>query len=314
MKKLFLTTAVLLAACSQPSSAKIDVELATAAMEVLSADAMQGRRTGTQGNQMARDYLVKQATQLNGGVAPELHSFTYELDRRGEVRTISGTNIIVNIPGKTDGGPVLEITAHYDHLGTRDDEIFNGADDNASGSGALLSILKSLRNTPPEHDVNIVWFDAEELGLGGAGEYVKTRLDDRPRVNMNLDMIAQNKDGIIYMAGAYHTPALKPLIEMAAETVDLDVRFGHDRPEDGANDWTGQSDHRAFHQVGIPFVYYGVEDHPHYHQTSDEFDTIPLNIYRDAVRLAVSTAYILDENLDEIAQSAAQTTPASTEP
>lgn len=314
MKKLFLTTAVLLAACSQPSSAKIDVELATAAMEVLSADAMQGRRTGTQGNQMARDYLVKQATQLNGGVAPELHSFTYELDRRGEVRTISGTNIIVNIPGKIDGGPVLEITAHYDHLGTRDDEIFNGADDNASGSGALLSILKSLRNTPPEHDVNIVWFDAEELGLGGAGEYVKTRLDDRPRVNMNLDMIAQNKDGIIYMAGAYHTPALKPLIEMAAETVDLEVRFGHDRPEDGANDWTGQSDHRAFHQLGIPFVYYGVEDHPHYHQTSDEFDTIPLNIYRDAVRLAVSTAYILDENLDEIAQSAAQTTPASTEP
>ena len=108
--------------------------------------------------------------------------------------------------------------------------------------------------------------------------------------------------------------ALRPLIETAAKTVDLDVRFGHDHPEYGVDDWTGQSDHRAFQQAGIPFVYYGVEDYEHYHQASDEFDIIPLNIYRDAVRLTVKTAYVLDTNLDAITQSAFVKTLASTEP
>ena len=72
------------------------------------------------GNIMARDYLVKVITGLNDGMVPTLHDFSYNRERNGEATTISGTNIIANIPGKMEGGPVLKITAHYDHLGTHD--------------------------------------------------------------------------------------------------------------------------------------------------------------------------------------------------
>lgn len=308
----FAASAALIAACSPAGPAPTaDVDLATNAMRVLSADDMQGRRAGTDGNIKARLYITEQAALLNGGVAPIEQSFSRAMVRRnGETRSVDGTNLILSLPGKDTTGPIFEITAHFDHLGVRDDEVYNGADDNASGVGALLAILKSFRADPPEHDVKIIWLDAEEMGLTGARDYVETQMDDRPRVNLNLDMIAQNDAGTIYMAGSHHTPALKSLVEQAAETVDINVRFGHDRPEDGANDWTMQSDHGPFHAVGIPFVYFGVEDHPHYHQTTDEFETIPLSIYHAAVQLVVNTAHILDKNLDAIAKPRTAPEPA----
>jgi len=282
---------------------KADVAMATDAMRILSADDMQGRRAGTEGNTKARLYISAQAAKLNDGDAPTEQSFSWITTRRnGETRTVDGTNLILTIPGKSEEGPILEITAHFDHLGVKDDEVFNGADDNASGVGALLAILKSFRAAPPEHEVRIIWLDAEEMGLTGARHYIENQRNNRARVNLNLDMIAQNEGGTIYMAGSHHTPALKPLVQAAAETVDIDVRFGHDRPEDGVNDWTLQSDHGPFHRAGIPFVYFGVEDHPHYHQTTNEFETIPLARYHAAVQLAVNTAHILDDNLDAIAK------------
>ena len=79
-------------------------------------DAIQGRRTGMDGNIMARDYLVKVITGLNDGMEPTLRDFSYNRERNGKATTISGTNI----PDKMEGGPVLKITAHYDHFGTHD--------------------------------------------------------------------------------------------------------------------------------------------------------------------------------------------------
>lgn len=311
---LFLASAALIIACSPAGPApKADVKLATEAMRVLSADDMQGRRAGTEGNTKARLYIAEQATKLNGGIAPVEQSFVRSMARRnGETFDAVGTNLVLTLSGQDPTGPILEITAHFDHLGVKGEEIFNGADDNASGVGALLATLKSFRKVPPEHDVRLIWLDTEEMGLSGARAYVDTQMDDRPRVNLNLDMIAQNEAGTIYMAGSHHTPALKPLVEQAAETVDIEVRFGHDSPDDGANDWTMQSDHGAFHAVGIPFVYFGVEDHPHYHQTTDEFETIPLSTYHAAVQLAVNTAHVLDDNLDAVALP--RSVPDTTEP
>ncbi|MGJ8558808.1 MAG: M28 family peptidase [Litorimonas sp.] len=311
---LFAVSAALVVACSPTGpTPKADVKLATEAMRSLSADDMQGRRAGTEGNTKARLYIAEQAARLIGGTAPEEQSFTRSMTRRnGESFDVVGTNLVLIIPGQDPMGPILEITAHFDHLGVQGDEIYNGADDNASGVGALLAILKSFRTASPENEVRIIWLDAEETGLSGARNYVETQLDDRPRVNLNLDMIAQNKAGTIYMAGSHHTPALKPLVEQAEDTVDIRVRYGHDRPEDGDNDWTMQSDQGPFHAVGIPFVYLGVEDHAHYHQITDDFDTIPLVSYHAAVQLAVNTAHVLDENLKAIAKS--RTVPAITEP
>lgn len=316
----FAASAALFIACSPTDTGPTaDVELATDVMRILSADDMEGRRAGTDGNTKARAYISEQAALLNGGVAPTEQSFVRSMTRRnGDSFDAVGTNLILTIPGKAQGGAILDITAHFDHLGVRGDEIFNGADDNASGVGALFAILKSFKAQPPQHEVRLVWLDTEESGLSGAYHYVETQLDKRPRVNLNLDMIAQNEAGIIYMSGSHHTPALKPLVEQAAETVDIQVKFGHDRPEDGANDWTMQSDHGAFHRVGIPFAYLGVEDHPHYHRSTDEFATIPVASYQAAVQLAVNLAHVLDDNLAAIAKvpvvAELESTPQSAQP
>ena len=295
-------SALALVACNPHTGPKADVDLATNTLKVLSDDAMQGRQVGTEGGKRAIRYLETQIDAL--GDAPERQPFSRMVERRGEVREINGINLLSRIAGRTPGeGPELIITAHFDHVGVQGDEIYNGADDNASGTGALLAIYKSFLEDRPEHDVLLAYLDGEEFGLTGARHLVEVLAPDgRPRVNLNLDMIAQNKDGVIYAAGTYHTPDLKPLVERAARSVDMDVRFGHDSPDDGANDWTLLSDHGPFHMAGIPFLYFGVEDHEHYHQPTDTFETIPLPVYHQAVQLTVNTAHMFDEQLGTIAK------------
>ena len=288
-----------LSAC-QDSLPIADTELAISTMKALSDDAMQGRRVDTEGAAMARRYLIETIRNINPDLVVKRVPFSQKVLRRDTEMIIEGETLVVTFPGDRPDGPILEIGAHYDHVGMIDGKVFNGADDNASGVGALMAIINALNDSPPDHQTNVIFFDGEEFGLAGAKAYARD-LDARPRVMMNLDMISQNADSIIYAAGTYHTPELIPLINRAAEDLSLDVRLGHDRPEEGRDDWTFSSDHGPFHRRGIPFVYYGVEDHPHYHRSTDDFETIPLPVYRETVQLAVSTAILLDDALPTLA-------------
>lgn len=274
-------------------------------VETLSANKFEGRKIGTNGGKAARVFLLAEISKLKAFSSVQEHAFSFER-KVDEATTIEGVNIVGEINGATPGkGPLLIITAHYDHMGIHKNEIYNGADDNASGVGALFAITQSFARIPPQHDVRIIWLDGEESGLRGARAYVKAAegFDSRPVLNLNMDMISQNTNNEIYMAGAYHTPALKPLIEQAATQTDISVKFGHDRPTDGHDDWTLQSDQGAFHRQGIPFVYFGVEDHKHYHRPTDTFENIPLAFYKQSVKMMVDTARILDDNLDALAKS-----------
>jgi Zn-dependent M28 family amino/carboxypeptidase len=301
-----------LSACKQAHDNASVSDTTLRVFETLSADAMAGRKAGTEGNRKAREFLVAEAEGLKAFDTLEVVRFDFERPIRNEAGKVTGQEPLVgyNIEGLIDTddgdvGPLLVVTAHFDHLGERDGEIYNGADDNASGSAALFAIAEHFKAAPSAHDVLIVWLDAEEMGLSGAKALLdgKSNFEGRSVFNLNLDMISQNEDEL-YFAGAYHTPALEPLMTKAGEGTGLTLLFGHDAPEDGANDWTLQSDHGVFHRRGIPFGYFGVEDHPHYHQTTDEFDTIPLDFYASAVRTVVNAARLLDENLDEFARSA----------
>ena len=286
-----------------------NTDLAVEAVRVLSDDNMEGRKWGSEGNARARAWLTDQITAITG-IAPEEHAFEQKILRRDQVLEVSGINLIVTFPGNAEGGPVLEIMAHYDHVGVHENgDVFNGADDNASGVGALLAVMDHFQKNPPAHEVRLLFLDTEESGLAGARAYVAERLDDRPRVALNFDMIAQNEDGEIYASGTSHTPDIKPIVEAASKDLPLSIIFGNDRPEDGPNNWTMSSDHGPFHAVGLPFLYYGVADHQHYHQVTDEFETLPLPIYRQVVQLTVETAERMDDALPEIAKSRIETTP-----
>ncbi|MGX5687795.1 M20/M25/M40 family metallo-hydrolase [Arcticibacter tournemirensis] len=246
----------------------------------LSSDKYQGRKTATQGNRMAAEYIVKRFKAI--GLKSYNNSFKHSFSFRNQEKTIKGTNLIGYIQGKKKD--VIVISAHYDHLGVINGKIYNGADDDASGIGGLLAIAEHFSRNKPEHTLVFVAFDAEEMGLQGAKAFVA-----RPPValgliqlNINLDMISHNDKGELYVAGTYHYPDLKGYLFVTNTKIKL-LR-GHDNPQlISTDDWTNQGDHGAFHAKKIPFLYFGVEDHKDYHQPSDDFENINKEFYKNAV-------------------------------
>ena len=277
---------------------------------VLSSDALEGRAVGTPGNEAARGFILKRFEEL--GLQPLTEAgYQYpfpvlprpERICNAEPAERTGINLLARIPGRTPGeGPVMVITAHYDHLGVCDGEIYNGADDNASGTAALLALADYLTRNPPRHDVIIAALDAEEHGLLGARTLVRMSevQMERAALNINMDMVSRSDAGELYAAGTYHTPTLLPLIETIAAEAPVTLLTGHDRPEDGPNDWTLQSDHGPFHLAGIPFLYFGVEDHAGYHNPGDTFDAITPDFFVRAADTIVMAMRAADEILPEI--------------
>ncbi len=272
--------------------------------EALSSDELAGRETGSPGAAKARS-MIKQRFVTAGLVAYKLgyeHSF-----KHGPLDDPNAQKTAINLIGRKDGidadGPYLVVSAHYDHLGEGGGEIFNGADDNASGVAALIAVAEWFAENPPEHTVIFVAFDAEEEGLMGARTFVRNPPVPLEQIalNINLDMVARADESELYAAGAFHTPQLVPIIDQASAASPLSVLRGHDRPSDGDQDWTLLSDHGPFHQAGVPFVYFGVEDHDDYHQVSDEFSKIDPDKFLRAVEAIVIATELFDERLGEIA-------------
>ncbi len=90
--------------------------------------------------------------------------------------------------------------------------------------------------------------------------------------NLNMDMVSRNDKNEIYASGTFHYPQLSKYIDSIRPLTKVTVSLGHDDASKGASDdWTTQSDHYPFHKKGIPYIYFGVEDHPDYHQPTDQF-------------------------------------------
>jgi Zn-dependent M28 family amino/carboxypeptidase len=222
------------------------------------------------------------------------HQFAFSFTRN-DVTYKDAANIAGMCTGTSGAQPVLVVSAHYDHVGVRDGAVYHGADDNASGVAVLLALAEQCVRRPFRHNTIFVAFDAEELGLQGARAFVAEPpiAKERIALNVNLDMVSRSSSRELYVAGTYHWPATKPLLDRIAGRAPLKLLFGHDRPKGEGNtnaqdDWTNQSDHAAFHAAGIPFVYFGVEDHPDYHKPTDTADKI------DPVFLGQVATTILD--------------------
>ncbi|MCA0377773.1 MAG: M28 family peptidase [Gemmatimonadetes bacterium] len=273
-------------------------------LSVLAADSMEGRRAGSAGAARARTWLIGQLTAMG---AKPVSGSSFEVPfairpRQGSTDTV-GVNIVARIPGKNPSGPALVISAHYDHLGVRNGETYNGADDDASGCIALLTIGERLLKEPPQHDVILAFFDAEEMGLQGSRALVASPPFDLARVAMDisLDMIARQDGKALWVAGTSHNPTLKPHAEAAAKSASVPIRFGHDTKDlKPGDDWTNSSDHGPFHAKGIPFLYLGVEDHPDYHKPGDDVEKVDAAFYRGTVEFAYALARRVDAALPEI--------------
>ena len=269
-------------------------------VRTLSSAEMAGRQAGTPGNQKARAWVVEQFRKaglqpLAGGRFEMPFAFTRRGNAQDKPAEMQGVNIggLCRGTGAPDNGAMV-LTAHYDHLGTRDAATYFGADDNASGVAVLVALARQCQKTPWMHDAIFVAFDAEEMGLQGARAFVKALPIPKDRtiaLNINLDMVARGDKNELYVAGTAQRPALKAVLEPVVSRASLKLLFGHDTGG-GQDDWTTQSDHAAFHEAGIPFIYFGVEDHPDYHKPTDTADKInPAFFYQSALTIldAVTT-------------------------
>ncbi|MES2033774.1 MAG: M20/M25/M40 family metallo-hydrolase [Pseudomonadota bacterium] len=264
-------------------------------LRVLSADDMEGRLVGSPGGARARAFISTRFRDI--GLTTVEQPFDFKT-KAGEART--GVNLIARIEGTQKRGKAMVVTAHYDHLGVRDGEIYNGADDNASGVAALLAVAEAFKAEPPKHTVYIVALDGEEGGMRGARAFVEAPpipLADIA-LNVNFDMLAKNAHGVLYAAGGSRSPWVKARLEALAATVPVRLKLGHDTgADDDQDNWTYQSDHGAFAKAGVPWVYFGVEDHPEYHKPTDDFATVPQDFFRRAVAAVVESTRVFDDQL-----------------
>ena len=273
-------------------------------VRILSADDMEGRDTGSPGGERARAYIVSRLEAIGIAAPPmgRLQPFAAEVPTRSGPKRYAGTNILGLIPGTRVPDRYIVISAHYDHVGTRDGLIYNGADDNASGVATMLEIATRLKAQPPEHSVIIVAFDGEERGLIGAKHFVQAPPVPLTSIalNLNFDMTARAEtDGHLWVTGTWQHPTLRPMLESVTAVGPVSLAFGKDTPQDtGENNWVEASDHGAFFKAGIPFLYLGVDYHPDYHRPSDDFERITPSVFASATELAVSSFRALDRAID----------------
>lgn len=300
MKILYIIPLAIMFSCcssvkneSTISSGKLDAQLLKD-VEILSSDGYKGRKTGTKGAEMARAYIIDRFQKLGLKSYPQHVNYAQEFtfNSRGGAK-VNGTNVIGYIPGK--GNNVIVVSAHYDHLGTVKDEVFNGADDNASGTAGLLKIAAYFAKNKPNNTIIFASFDAEEMGLQGAKAFVANPPVPigTVAVNVNMDMIGHSEKAELYVCGTYKYTNLKKYIDTTRK--DIKVSLGHDDPKLGHDDWTNQSDQGAFNAKAIPFLYFGVEDHKDYHKATDEYSTITKQFFSNAAATVLDVVKNIDQ-------------------
>lgn len=284
---LILFSIVILVSCKQtPETKAVSMEEDVA---YLASDSLTGRETGTSGEQMAADYLVKRFESI--GIAPKgsdgyFQEFNFKAGSNPHEQTqivdsvvdgmATGRNVIGYIDNQAD--KTVIIGAHFDHLGMggqgslfRGEEpaIHNGADDNASGVAVMLQLaqrLKALEN--PQSNFLFIGFSGEEKGLLGSNYFAKNPTIDMEKVNLmiNMDMVGRlNEEKALAVHGVGTSPSFKQML-FANNTQGFKIA----EHESGI----GPSDHTSFYLNDLPVLHFFTGQHEDYHKPSDDFDKL----------------------------------------
>ena len=183
-------------------------------------------------------------------------------------------NVVGLIRGTDPDAGFVAVGAHYDHLPPRrrgEDKIYNGADDNASGTSGLIEIGRALvpLKSQLKASVLLIAFTGEEAGLKGSRHFVeKMTIKPSEFIGLfNLDMISRGEEDVIFIDGAESAPRLIKALRSAN-------RSGLRLKVDKHPDWLSRSDQWPFLQKGIPAILFSVEDHEDYHEVTDHADKI----------------------------------------
>jgi hypothetical protein len=220
---------------------------------------------GTLTEQIDSDF--KPRSMDAGGVVVSLNTGT-------RAKSITARNVLGMLPGDGSTDEVVVVGAHYDHLGTsrKSDgtvEIYNGADDNASGTAGILELARAFSHQPrTRRGILFIAFTAEEMGLLGSRHFVDNPTIDFARIRfmMNLDMIGRYDPAKFQVHGVESSPDFKPLLEQLAPELGMKYRT--------ARDMFGRSDHASFQRKGVPVLFPFTGLHAQYHQPSDDWELI----------------------------------------
>ena len=279
---------------------------------IYASDEFEGRDTGEPGQKKAVEYLRNyyksigvEPGDLEGDYFQEM-TLTMRGRRGQKPKTVETENVVAIIKGSEKPDEYVVITAHLDHVGVDDTGIYNGADDDGSGTVALLEIAEAFKKAAdkgkgPKRSIVFLHVTGEEKGLLGSAYYADNPIYplENTVVNLNVDMIGRidpsrrekNRD-YIYLIGSDHDSVdLHKLSEQTnAESVNmtLDYRFND---KNDPNRFYYRSDHYNFAKNGIPIIFYFTGTHADYHKITDTPDKIEYDLLEMRSRLIFYTAW-----------------------
>jgi hypothetical protein len=236
--------------------------------------------------------LIDAGTRTGGGAFDAVVS----VKTSTVIRDMSARNVVGMLPGSDPllGSEVVVIGAHYDHVGYKknhapgEDFIFNGADDNASGTAAVMAVATAFhaRKMPPRRTVLFILFAGEEKGLYGSQFYADHPLfpTDSTVAMFNLDMIGRGGMDTLFVVGTSRSPDLVRINEEENHTIGFTLVYGQEG-------FLGRSDQASFLKKRVAALFLHTGEHPDYHKVTDEASRIDFDKASRVARLAFLDAW-----------------------
>ncbi len=286
-----------------PTAAHADSTVIRRDIEFLASDRLEGRLAGTPGNDSAAAYLARRyrslgLTELVPGYLQPFDALSAQDAHMGRTQPRPTQNVVALLRGRDPAlrDEYIVIGAHFDHLGRSPmfamdpeagDAIRNGADDNASGTAAVLDLARLLKANPPRRSVIFVNFSAEELGVLGSSWFVNHPPVpiERMVAMLNFDMVGRLRNDKLIVYGTSTATELKAIVD-SANAVAGSAMFRIS----GGGDGYGPSDQSSFYAKDIPVLHFFTDLHEDYHRATDDADKINAGGEARVVELALRVA------------------------
>lgn len=279
---------------------------------IVAADGMEGRETGSAGQKRAGTYLISQYVKNNISFPKGATSYYQAvpaafLNAKRDQGLPDSENIWAFIEGSEKPNEILVISAHYDHVGVKNGDVYNGADDDGSGTVALLEISEAFQKAKkdghgPKRSILFLHVTGEEHGLLGSSYYSENPLFpmENTITDINIDMIGRrdvahaDTNNYVYVIGADRLSSDLDTITATANKkyVQMDLDYKYNDPAD-PNHFYERSDHYNFAKHGVPSVFLFNGVHADYHQKSDTPDKIEYDALTKRAQLAFTMAWEL---------------------
>ena len=322
MKKVYLlltflwaTTALAQLENAQPFGQTITEQDLKELLYVYASDFFQGRETGTLGQQRAVQFLREFYEQNSIKAASGTDNYFQKMELTIKGETVNTENVVAIIEGKTKPEEYIVISSHLDHIGLENGAINNGADDDGSGTVALLEIAQAFQaavdaGEGPDRSIVFLHVSGEEKGLLGSKYYTNNPLYPLANTiaNLNIDMVGrtdpkrtEGRREYVYLIGSNRLSTDLHEISEAANkaTLNLDLDYTYNAPDD-PNRFYFRSDHYNFAKNNIPVIFYFNGTHADYHKPTDTVEKIEFDLLKLRTQLVFYTAWELANRTERI--------------